>query len=319
MSRISQFLAVLLVMLHPIASAEDATDFFNLHWDNDVLIGKDGHYTNGIRLSYIDTLGEGEAPAWATLIPVFDREPVAVTYSLQQLMVTPSDIENSLPQYDDLPYLGYLAFSAAVLSRTERGSVGYELSVGTIGPQSGAAATQREIHELLGSTIPQGWETQLSEDYTLGIAAMYARRISASRLDSGLQQEWTSSSKLTLSNWNSSIRSSVIWQLGSRLQTEELAEESVILRAGLPRPYDDPGWSVFVSAGAELIGYSYIEHEAPDYSFDPEPLVAHAALGATLHQRSFSLSLVLRASSSVQRDAKTPLAYGTITFSWAME
>lgn len=319
MPRVSLLLAVLLVMLHPVASAEDATDFFNLHWDNDVLVGKDRHYTNGIRLSYIDTLGEGRAPAWATLIPVFDREPVAVTYSLQQLMVTPSDIQSSLPQYDDLPYLGYLTFSAAVLSRTDRGSVGYELSVGVVGPQSGAATTQREIHELVGGTVPQGWETQLPEDYTLGIAAMYARRISTSRLDSGLQQEWSSSSKLTLSNWNSSIRSSVIWQLGSRLQAEDLAEESVMLRAGLPGPYDDPGWSVFVSAGAELIGYSYIEHEAPGYSFEAEPLVAHAALGATLHQRSFSLSLVLRASSSVQRDAKTPLAYGTITFSWAME
>ena len=115
-------------------------DTVSIYFENDCFVSTDKYYTNGVKLEYsISNHG----------------------FVLGQNMYTPSDIENPSPT--DRPYGGYLYGGYYWTD----GDNYLEVDIGVVGPMSGAEATQKFIHKLIGSQYPVGWENQIKNEPTL--------------------------------------------------------------------------------------------------------------------------------------------------------
>ncbi|MDX1409237.1 MAG: lipid A deacylase LpxR family protein, partial [Saprospiraceae bacterium] len=179
----SLFVFFLLVVL-PAWSAASTLGF---SWDNDLFVGEDGRYTNGVRLSWLgDTHDHCESGDSVTCHVAGFLNPMpgirlednhqALAVGLEQTMVTPSDITRSEPQYDDVPYVGYTNLELGMFSWNTDHLVGYGVRIGTTGPDSGAEQSQKVIHKITGSKEPKGWDNQLGPDVIGGVMAVYANR-----------------------------------------------------------------------------------------------------------------------------------------------
>lgn len=148
----------------------DRGSTLSLVYENDSFSNRDGHYTSGVRLSWIP--GSGDTPKWvedmARRIPGFPREgQVLPTYSLGQNMYTPSDITVEDPPKGERPYAGWLYATIGLAAETGRQLDQLVLTVGIVGPASLAEKTQKLVHKAVGSDEPRGWDTQLRNELGL--------------------------------------------------------------------------------------------------------------------------------------------------------
>ncbi|MCK9563175.1 MAG: lipid A deacylase LpxR family protein, partial [Bacteroidales bacterium] len=139
----------------------------SLIYENDAFSNSDGHYTSGVRLSWIP--GSADTPRWAEdiarRIPGFPREgQVLHGYSFGQNMYTPTDIEVEDPPRDERPYAGWLYATIGLAAETGRQLDQVVLTVGIVGPASLAEKTQKLVHKLVDSDEPRGWDTQLRNE-----------------------------------------------------------------------------------------------------------------------------------------------------------
>ncbi len=147
--------------------------WLNLTWENDWSTWDSG-YSNGMFVhwgqgSYPD-LGQAGLPGWLdaaaewlpyTSYPGYSHD---VSYSVSQLMYTPHGIEAKEVIEDDRPYAGVLLWSAYLHSWQDRFSNRYRLSLGAVGPISGAEQVQEFVHALLDVVEPRGWDNQLENE-----------------------------------------------------------------------------------------------------------------------------------------------------------
>lgn len=137
-------------------------------WENDLFVGRDRNYTNGVRLAY--AAPRGLTHGWmtgarSTLLP--GATEVTSAYALGQKMFTASDIADPDPPLDDRPYAGW-AYAEAALTGTRGDRMqAWRAGIGIVGPASLAEEAQRLVHDLSGVIEPQGWDTQLPTEPTL--------------------------------------------------------------------------------------------------------------------------------------------------------
>lgn len=164
--RPSVALALLLLAAAPSQAQVDGPSRVTLTWDNDVLAGTDRHYTNGLRVELSGRLDPSVLPSWLA------GDEAAWGLAFGQRMYTPARLDEGELVADDRPYAGwsYLALSVTrcveVLGWEDR----LELSLGVVGPASGAEATQALTHDLFGSQAPRGWRHQLRDEPTLSLS-----------------------------------------------------------------------------------------------------------------------------------------------------
>ena len=169
-------------------------------WDNDLFVGADGQYTNGVRISWVGDAHDhcerngsvtcGLASALSPLPGIsLKDEKHALTLSLEQVMITPADISQSAPVYYYLPYSGYSNLEMGLFSWNGDSLFGYGARLGVVGPESGAEQSQKLVHKITGSTEPQGWDNQLGTDLIGGVYFINARRFQQFQWESGLQGE----------------------------------------------------------------------------------------------------------------------------------
>lgn len=150
-------------------AAPDRAGHVNVVWENDVfgLGNTDGHYTNGLRLSYLG--GEGRVWAWlanvAKATPLFRSDAsLRASFAVGHNMYTPEDISNPEPILDDRPYAAWLYGTLGLVGGNGRNLDIAALSLGVVGSAAGGEAFQKFIHQIIGSPEPQGWDHQLRNE-----------------------------------------------------------------------------------------------------------------------------------------------------------
>ncbi|QTF94221.1 lipid A deacylase LpxR family protein [Halomonas sp. BM-2019] len=166
-----------LLLLAGLSAEGMAGGLLTVKSDNDAYVGgEDGHYTNGLELSWAFQPGPlhwsrrlvEALPAWAA------DDLAGVAYRASHQIYTPADIHDSRLVADDRPYAGVALGGVSLFS--ERRHVAFRqvrslsLDVGVVGPASGAESLQREFHRLLGVNVPSGWEHQLDHEPVLNLA-----------------------------------------------------------------------------------------------------------------------------------------------------
>jgi hypothetical protein len=132
-------------------------------WDNDIMTQTDYYYTQGLNLQFYHQILK-ENPVNKILITPRSADHVLYGLTLQQQMYTPRKILPSSVQYYDRPYAGVLLLkSSGISSYEEKGwLLQAELSLGVMGPASGAQQVQHQFHALTNNHIPYGWINQHS-------------------------------------------------------------------------------------------------------------------------------------------------------------
>lgn len=316
-----------------VLTSTSMADTLSLSWDNDLLTGEDKGYTNGLRASYLLRSAErtrecslcmsGTARDSLSSLPGIGATDSqhALAFSARQLMITPGDIKARQPQYDDLPYAGYLSGEVSLWSWDPTSITGYGLSLGVVGPDSQADSAQKWVHGLTGSTNPRGWEHQLGTDWIGGLQIQHARRAFKTGDRDGLQQDMNWLVSAQASNFVSNAQLGMGWRFGHNLPSNFISDYAGLSSSvGMPGLLDAPGqgWSVFAGILGEWVPYSYLDERSGRYDYDQEPLVGHAGIGAAWHTRDLHLSASLRTTTSQDATNKEPLSFGTISLVWRL-
>ena len=174
----------------PTVSSEPAQPFtgaLSLVFDNDFFVGNDNGYTAGFAFAWTSAAAEtyGERNVHRKIVKALSFLPTvkAARYRnyLQMVlgmeMFTASDITIPDPLPGDHPYAGVLYLDSSVMSKGRVSNHQFALRLGFVGPASGASEVQKWLHEVIGSEIPQGWDTQLSNEPIVNLFYQYSRRL----------------------------------------------------------------------------------------------------------------------------------------------
>lgn len=141
-------------------------DTHSLVLENDAIVGKDNHYTNGVYYTWM----REKSSDFLDVLPFIDLKQKNVAFSISHAIFTPKNKKNSAVNYNDLPYAGYLDLN--FLSYKSSQNFFHELgfNLGMIGPSAQADTLQKSFHSLIGHDKPKGWDTQLDDDFIYGIS-----------------------------------------------------------------------------------------------------------------------------------------------------
>lgn len=146
---------------------EDNQGIFTATLENDIFSGEDDNYTNGVRFAFLSS--EDTTPRWmekgADALPFFNTEGrKRWGFSFGQSMFTPSDITKRELQRNERPYAGWTYGTAGIISDTGYTMDTLQLTLGVVGPASGAEQTQKFVHSIIDSENPEGWHNQLENE-----------------------------------------------------------------------------------------------------------------------------------------------------------
>jgi len=145
--------------------------------DNDSLLFKkdDGFYTSGNRI------GQSFTRAGA-------NQALTYGWRLGQELYTASDIKlmpNQISKFDH-PYAGWL-YAGLYREKNEANGKSQRLGldIGCMGPCAGGEWTQTHLHRLLKQPLPQGWSTQLRNEWGAVLSGEYSpgRWLTTSNVD----------------------------------------------------------------------------------------------------------------------------------------
>jgi hypothetical protein len=157
------------------ANAADAA-ILTLQGENaSISAGKptDRLYTNGLRLEWTSSVGQ--VPGFLASLghSLWGAGEQRVGIGLSQQMYTPIDTTAVPADPRDRPYAGYLTTNVSLLSDTPSHRSVLTLSLGVVGPASGAEDLQNGFHDLIGQSHAHGWGSQIGN--TAAIELLHER------------------------------------------------------------------------------------------------------------------------------------------------
>jgi hypothetical protein len=219
---LSRLLACALAIFPACAagSGDPAPRFVSLTIENDLFVGFDRHYTNGVQAAFlvdVENLPAGlrTAPplAWST-----DRDFVA---AVGQRIFTPTDKARVSPDPNDRPYAGWLYLMADVRVRSGEVVDHLLLSLGVVGPAARAKQAQNTVHRILHKETARGWDSQISDRATVLVAYERAWRsaVAAGRLG-GLRFDLTPRVGAAAGNVLTYASAGAVMRYGSELPSD---------------------------------------------------------------------------------------------------
>lgn len=318
------------IVAHPAAAQEaerssvDNHGIFSLSWENDYFSGEDDNYTNGVRLAFLSA--EENLPGWidrgADLMPFFPREGRKRWHlGLGQSMYTPANIATPALLTRDRPYAGWLYGSVGVISDTGSQLDNLQLTLGVVGPASGADRTQKFIHSLIDYTNPEGWHHQLHNEP--GIVLTYERKWRGLYEFSpfGWGVDITPSLGGAIGNVFTHAAAGAVVRLGYDLPSDY---GPPLIRPNLPgsdffRPSQDFGWYLFAGVEGRAVARNiFLDGNTweDSHSVDKLPFVGglQAGIAFTVYQTRIAYTHILRTKEF--HDQTENDEFGAITVSW---
>jgi lipid A 3-O-deacylase len=155
--------------------------YFRINYENDVFIGTDIYYTQGIFVELVKP--------WVKDLPFtkllahphynFNRYGIGIEHN----GYTPTSISNNTILYGDRPFAACVflkTFQIATDSERQQ-RFASALSAGIIGQGAGGMGMQTNVHRWLHNAAPQGWEYQVCNDAILNYQVDYEKQLFAYR------------------------------------------------------------------------------------------------------------------------------------------
>lgn len=158
----------------------------SFHLENDMFVGDDDNYTNGVRFAWMSGTtsrshtfsgmlgtvlgGTNASSSWRRFMGMNGSPNLRQQWGLDltQLMYTPEQ-KATYPIYNQHPYVGNLTLGLTSLVKNEDRANSLELQLGTTGTNSLAKGSQHFIHKLWGMEQWPGWSNQLPGEMTANL------------------------------------------------------------------------------------------------------------------------------------------------------
>ncbi len=307
-----------------VRTKEDTKGIFSATFENDFFVGEDDGYTNGFRFSY---LSPEKRPPWpirniAHQLPFFPEEGHK-RYSLAfgQTMYAPGNLNSRTLIRDDRPYAGFLFGSIGMLNDTGKRLDNLQLTLGVVGPASGAEETQKFIHSAIDDTNPQGWNNQLENEP--GFILTYERKWRSMYELSpfGWAIDATPHMGMSLGNIDTHATTGVMFRIGQDLPSDY---GPPLLRPNLPGsdffiPTQTFGWYFFAGVDGRAVARNiFLDGNTwrDSHSVDKKYFVGglQAGIAMTYENTRIAYTYVMRSKEfHGQEDADT---FGAITLSY---
>ncbi|MBX2884313.1 MAG: lipid A deacylase LpxR family protein [Granulosicoccus sp.] len=245
---------------HDLLASAKNERWFSFSFDNDIFVGSDGGYTNGLYISWYDlpediTSSTASLPWYyrlqALLTGADDRGESVFTQNIGQSMLTPADISQPVPDENDLPYAGLLFWQGSILFGRGEVTDFATLFLGIVGPLSFAEQSQKLVHSLTGSDEPQGWDFQLKNEPLVGVR--YGRFWQSVHLDSAaIEYDIVTGAQGGLGNFISSVEADIYFRLGSKLETSYSLLALTSAREINPTAHSG-GWFAYIGANIQYV------------------------------------------------------------------
>lgn len=180
-----------------------------LYFENDCFArgNHDKHLTNVITLR----VSSDKIPKF--LESLFASRSRQFNYDLSQYIYTPDDLKDEELIEEDRPYAGWLYVRFTLYAKKKNVMEVVGIDLGVVGPLSFAEETQKFIHQVIGSTMPQGWEHQLKNEP--GVNAFYHRLISFRKeIGDSYSAEFIPRGTVTVGNVHTNASIGAMYRLG---------------------------------------------------------------------------------------------------------
>ncbi len=287
-------------------------DQFAFSFYNDAFVGTDKHFTNALSFSWINKSYNNHD----------DNVQLNSGISLSQTIITPADMTQTEPQYDDMPYAGHLSLDFFLFESTKESFKEFRVGFGVVGKESGAEFIQKTVHQMLAVTKPQGWDTQLKTKYTTNLLLRYGEitwedKLYIFNLDWFNHIGLNAGSFITDGFVGTMFRVGYNYRRNFNLHYPYLKEEASLLKIS---KYDKEfGYSLSFGLNSELLLYSYIFDEAKKegYQTDKNLINNSFYLGADLYYLKNKLTLFYRSQSKYTNQQGDMNRFGGLLYSYS--
>ncbi|MBU0720268.1 lipid A deacylase LpxR family protein [bacterium] len=311
-------------------------DQFSMHYYNDIFAGTDRHFTNGVSFCWLDDTKSRENSqginAYTNFmlktvdtipsIDINEYKKYTAGASVSQMIITPNDIEIEEKQLDDIPYAGYLALSFFLFEWNSESFKEYRLSVGVIGPESGAQYVQNGFHRLIGNTEAAGWDHQLGTAYTVNALFRYGNISWQDTVLDYFKVDWFNNAGVQVGNFTTDLFASTMLRIGKNyinnfnVHYPYLREEASVLQ--VDEKHKHFGYSLTFGLNGELLAYSYILDEGKNegYATNKNLLNASIYTGLDLFYDAHKITLFYQSQSPYIKKQKSADIIGGFMYSY---
>ena len=320
--------SILFLSLFRSISLYAEIDWVSVTLDNDLFVGNDNGYTNGLYVSFYDVGDTSsqipEHDFWVTPLiwsmPKNQAVGAVNAYMIGQTMSTPSDINIVIPDENELPYSALLALTNSYVAITPTYADRVSTTIGMVGPAALGEEAQTFIHKIIGGDEPQGWDTQLENELVFQLSRERTWRSWTS--DSG-DFDFLTNAGLSLGTIQSSINTGMTIRYGRDLASSYATTLLNSSRTTNPSAVNG-GWYIYAGLQAGYVfnqiftdGNTFRDSRSIDYDHEFIGLTA----GFAYSWQNFSLTFAVNDSNLLQtgsseKTLENLTQYGTITFAW---
>jgi hypothetical protein len=172
----------------------------SFHLENDVIDGKDRHYTNGTSIVY---LSDTYKNSFLNKIPTPYGQTPNANYGIafNQLTFTPNNLKEKNKIINDLPYAGILTIDLFMYKWNEAFFHEYMITLGMVGASTKTEQFQENFHNITGNTNPAGWNNQLKDDFLYNFSYSFGHKSYKKTFDYG-KLDINNSFRIDLGNYN---------------------------------------------------------------------------------------------------------------------
>lgn len=300
----------LIVSLCLLCTVPAAADSFSA-WDENDYWGRwsDKYYTNHTRFAYTYD------PAGSPTDHYF--------FSIGQEMYTPLHKSAKIPPENDHPYAGFLYASAGFAQHTKDTLRSTELQIGVVGPSAIAYQCQRDYHDFIDESYPQGWDSQVRDQPGINLLNEARMRFTLSGTHGeGYASDMILRGFFSLGTVHTQLSGGAQVRYGFNLPqdfgyTSMRQSTSVVIKPDVPASF-----YVFADFQADLNLYDvtlggelFREHDSDIYAY---PLSAEFTIGAAAVYGNWSLMFFQSfRSRDFSAADKTFFAFGGVRLSYS--
>lgn len=294
--------------------------------DNDGPFGTDQNYTNGIQFGYSESISDHNSPLIQyspfSLLDGYESHNYKWHVLVGQKMWTPSNIETKEPEPNERAYAGLLYTQGELSTITTSNTHTLGLMLGITGPKSFAEDAQKFVHDLVGSSSPEGWDYQIEGTVIANLSYEGSYLQHTIEKKSGFSHEISTPVRVLAGNYRSEVATAILWRWGLNLQDSIGSTKTENEMSFKPHLIQGNTTGAFAFAGAEA-RYRFnditIDGDRPDdvYPTDIEHVQATAVLGGAVYGESIggSLTLALK-STDFKQDLNKHAANISISLFW---
>ncbi|MGE4157568.1 MAG: lipid A deacylase LpxR family protein [Planctomycetota bacterium] len=301
--------------------------YFTITTENDLFAsGNDHSYTNGVRLSWFEV---GKRPPTVSkgvqkkLSFLGLNDSTTLAYSLGHNLYTPVDIQSETININDRPWAAFFYGAVSMATLTGDHLDEYEIMIGVVGPSARGEALQKQIHKVIDSPTPLGWDGQLNDE--VGLVLSKQRR-----WPGVWQSEWGEATFVFTPHLGASVGNIYTYinaggVLKYSLSDNRWHDTPLLARPAMPGtgyflPADKMGLDVFVGLEGRAIARNiFLDGNtfANSYRVKKNPFVADVSLGFSLTYKEVRLSYTSVYRTKEFHGQEEESIFGAFSFGWA--